>query len=262
MQRQNIRKSKSRVESICFYAAVIFIWQCIFWLGTTIFGFWKPYAFPSPAGVIQTFGRLLKDGSIVMAMLQSIKRCLLGFGISLLFGGVTGILITHFPLMRRNLKPLMMGIQTLPSICWVPFAILWFGLNESAIYFVVVMGSIFSVSLAIEDAFTQIPPIYTKAARTMGTNKKQMYRYVLFPAALPGIVSGMKQSWSFAWRALMSAEVMSSYVGLGYALITGRDMADINQVMAVMIVIVIIGILIEKFVFGNIERHLKKKRGL
>jgi len=93
----------------------------------------------------------------------------------------------------------------------------------------------------------------------MGTNKKQIYRYVMFLAALPGIVAGLKQSWSFAWRTLMSAEVMSSFVGLGYSFMTGRDMADINQVMAV---IVVIGILIEKFVFGKIEKSLKKKRGL
>lgn len=262
MQKQNMTRNKSVLQGLCFYIAVILVWQCAFWLGTSVLEIWKPYAFPSPIGVVESFGNLLKDGSLLVAVLQSIKRCLLGFCISLVIGAVAGIAITHFAFLKRNLKPLMLGIQTLPSICWVPFAILWFGLKESAITFVVVMGSVFSVALAIEDAFSQVPSLYIKAARTMGTGKRQLYRYVMLPAALPGIVSGMKQSWSFAWRALMSGEVMSSYVGLGYALMTGRDMADINRVMAVMIVIVVLGILIEKFVFGNIERRLKKKRGL
>lgn len=256
MQKQSMTKNKKRMQSIGFYLIVILAWQCIFWLGTSVLEIWKPYAFPSPVGVLETFGRLLQDGSLLVAVLQSMKRCLLGFLLALIIGGVFGILITHFSLLKRNLKPLMLGIQTLPSICWVPFAILWFGLKEGAILFVVVMGSVFSVALAIEDAFSQVPHIYIKAAKTMGTSKKQLYRYVLLPAALPGIAAGLKQSWSFAWRALMSGEVMSSFTGLGLALMTGRDMADINQVMAVMLVIVVLGILVEKLVFGKIEKKL------
>lgn len=262
MQKQNMTKNKRILQGLCFYIGVILVWQLVFWLGTSVIGLWKPYAFPSPLGVVESFGRQLGNGSLVMAVLQSLKRCIIGFCISLVIGAVAGVAITHFAFLRRNLKPLMLGIQTLPSICWVPFAILWFGLKESAILFVVVMGSVFSVALAIEDAFSQVPSLYIKAARTMGTGKSQLYRYVMLPAALPGIVSGMKQSWSFAWRALMSGEVMSSFVGLGFSLMTGRDMADINQVMAVMIVIIVLGILIEKFVFGKIEGRLKKKRGL
>ena len=164
--------------------------------------------------------------------------------------------------LQKNLKPVILGIQTLPSVCWVPFSILWFGLSTQAILFVVVMGSAFSIAISVDNAIKNIQPIYIKAALTMGAGKRQLYRYVIFPASLPELVSGLKQGWSFAWRALMSGEVMTTSVGLGQTLIMGRDMADINQVMLVMLVIVVVGILIDKFIFSVIEKRLLMKRGL
>lgn len=189
-------------------------------------------------------------------------RVLTGFAISLVVGVLFGILIIQSEYLSRNLKPLLLGIQTLPSVCWVPFAILWFGLNESSIIFVVVMGSVFSISLAVESGIKEVPPIYIKAAKTMGVTPANMYTKVIFPAALPSFVAGLKQAWSFAWRALMSGEVMSASVGLGYTLMIGRDLADINQVMTVMLVIVLIGIVIDKGIFSSVENYLLKKRGL
>ena len=173
-----------------------------------------------------------------------------------------GALIIRFSYLERNLKPLILGIQTLPSICWVPFAILWFGLTESAIVFVIVMGSAFGIALSIESGIKNIPPIYIKAAQTMGVKPLALYRRVIFPAALPAFISGLKQGWSFAWRALMSGEVMSASVGLGYTLMVGRDLADINQVMSVMLIIICIGILIDKGIFSLLENHILRQRGL
>ena len=155
-----------------------------------------------------------------------------------------------------------MGIQTLPSICWVPFSILWFGLTQTAIIFVVIMGSAFSMAIAVDNAILNVPPIYKKAALTMGANQKQIYWKVIFPASFPELISGMKQGWSFAWRALMSGEVMTTSIGLGQTLMTGRNLADINQVMLVMVVIVVVGILINQVVFYNVEKRVLKKRGL
>ena len=173
-----------------------------------------------------------------------------------------GIIIINSEYMCRNLKPVILGIQTLPSICWVPFAILWFGLGESAIIFVVVMGSAFSIALAVESGVKNVPPVYIKAAQTMGIGTFDLYRKVIFPAALPAFVSGLKQGWSFAWRALMSGEVMSASVGLGYTLILGRDLADINQVMTVMLVIIVLGIIVDKGIFMQVENRMLRKRGL
>ncbi len=164
--------------------------------------------------------------------------------------------------MQKNLKPVVLGIQTLPSVCWVPFSILWFGLSTNAILFVVIMGSAFSISISVDNAIKNIQPIYAKAALTMGASRKQMYLNVIFPASLPELISGLKQGWSFAWRALMAGEVMTTSIGLGQTLIMGRDLADINQVMLVMVVIVAVGIIIDKCIFSVIEKRILKKRGL
>ena len=260
MQKKNTIMKK--VNSLLFALLLILLWQIIYTLGTGVFGWWKPYALPSPRGVLESLVRMLQNGTLFKASASSLRRVLLGFSISLVTGTALGILISASGYFNRNLKPLLNGIQSLPSVCWVPFAILWFGLGEASILFVVVIGSTFSVSLAIENAIRTVPPIYRKAAQTMGAGKRQLYLHVIWPAALPGVLAGLKQSWSFAWRALMSGEVMSAYVGLGYTLMAGRDMADIDQVTAVMLIIILVGMLVDRLIFTTLEHHVLKKRGL
>ena len=255
-------KLRKIAGSILFLIILIAFWQFLYVAATDWLELAQPYAVPDPAGVVESTGTLLKNGTLFAAVAKSMLRVLIGFLISMVIGVLFGILIIQSEYFARNLKPLLLGIQTLPSICWVPFAILWFGLKESAIIFVVVMGSVFSISLAVESGIKEVPPIYIKAAKTMGVTSGRMYTKVIFPAALPSFVAGMKQAWSFAWRALMSGEVMSASVGLGYTLMMGRDLADINQVMTVMLVIILIGIIIDKGIFSSIENHILKQRGL
>lgn len=254
-------KTRKIISSILFFVGLILFWQLLYIAGTDWFHLVKPYAVPHPLGVWESLWRLTLDGTLFAAVCRSLLRALFGFAIAIVIGTVFGILILNSEYLCRNLKPLILGVQTLPSICWVPFAILWFGLKDSAIIFVVVMGSAFSISLAVESGVKNIPPIYVKAARTMGVNGLTLYRKVIFPAALPAFVSGLKQGWSFAWRALMSGEVMSASIGLGYTLMLGRDLADINQVMTIMLVIILLGILMDKGIFSLIENRILKKRG-
>lgn len=255
-------KTRKILGSILFFIGLLAVWQLLYVAATDWFAWAKPYAVPHPAGVAQSAKTLLMNGVLAAAVAKSMLRVLAGFLISVVVGVLFGILIIQSDYFARNLKPLLLGIQTLPSICWVPFAILWFGLKESAIIFVVVMGSVFSISLAVESGIKEVPPIYIKAAKTMGVTPGKMYTKVIFPAALPSFVAGLKQAWSFAWRALMSGEVMSASVGLGYTLMIGRDLADINQVMTVMLVIILIGIVVDKGIFSSVENHLLKQRGL
>ena len=244
---KKIRKSNIAGE-ILFLFGIIILWQIFYVAGVDGLGIWKAYAMPSPVGVWNSFVEMMKQGTLLAAIGNSLLRGAIGYILSLIIGAVIGILI--------------MGIQTLPSICWVPFSILWFGLTQTAIIFVVIMGSAFSMAIAVDNAILNVPPIYKKAALTMGANQKQIYWKVIFPASLPELISGMKQGWSFAWRALMSGEVMTTSIGLGQTLMTGRNLADINQVMLVMVVIVVVGILIDQVVFYNVEKRVLKKRGL
>lgn len=247
---------------LLFLVLLVAAWQGVYWLGVDILALWKPYAMPSPLGVAQSFVDLCQDGKLFEATANSLLRGISGYAIALAVGVALGILLHRSRYLQKNLKPLVLGVQTLPSVCWVPFSILWFGLTTQAILFVVVMGAAFSVAISVDNAIKNVQPIYTKAALTLGADKKQLYLYVTLPACLPELVAGMKQGWSFAWRALMAGEVMTTSIGLGQTLIMGRDLADINQVMLVMLVIVLVGIIIDKCIFSVAERRILRRRGL
>lgn len=247
---------------ILFLGILVVVWQGFYWLSVDLLAWFKSYAVPSPIGVGQRFVELCSDGTLIEATGNSLLRGITGYFIAVVLGVLLGWMIHHFRYLQKNLKPVILGVQTLPSVCWVPFSILWFGLSTQAILFVVVMGATFSIAISVDNAIKNVQPIYIKAALTMGAGKRQLYRYVILPACLPELVSGLKQGWSFAWRALMAGEVMTTSIGLGQTLIMGRDLADINQVMLVMLVIVIVGIVIDKCIFSVMERKILMKRGL
>jgi NitT/TauT family transport system permease protein len=150
----------------------------------------------------------------------------------------------------------------LPSICWIPLAVLWFGLTEKAILFVVLMGSLLSVTIAMEDGRKQMPKIYGMAGRNLGAKGFRLFWSVLLPASLPFIVSGLKQGFAFGWRSLIQAEMIFLSLGLGQLLMMGRDLNDMNQVIAVMILIIILGFIIDGLVFRTMERKLQERWGL
>jgi len=187
---------------------------------------------------------------------------MIGYLLSIAIGSAIGMIMVRSRFIGENISALLLGLQTLPSICWLPFAILWYGLNESAIIFIVAIGSLFAVALSIESGIRNVNPLYIRSARTMGARGARIYLYVILPAALPAIISGLKQGWSFAWRALMAGEMLSATVGLGQVLMLGRDLADISQVVAVMIVIIALGLIVDKLIFGRIERSVRNRWGL
>jgi NitT/TauT family transport system permease protein len=167
-------------------------------------------------------------------------------------------------LLRDTVGVLALGLQTLPSVCWVPLALLWFGQSEGAMLFVVVMGTLWSIVIATESGIRTIPPIYVRAARTMGSKGIHTIVHVVLPASLPIVLSGMKQGWAFAWRSLMAAEIYVTIVsgfGLGNLLHYGRELNDMPQVVGIMFVIVLVGLGVDKLVFAPAERFLRRRWG-
>lgn len=250
------------LSKIFFYIGLIALWELTYQIGVNWFGIWKPYAFPSPINVFKSIVFLTANKTLPIAIATSMKRILIGYSTSVLIGSFIGILIVKFKYLDDNLSPLILGLQTLPSICWLPFAILWFGLGESAITFVIAIGSTFAIAMSIESGIKNVNPLFIRAGRTMGAKGFTLYRKIIIPAALPNIVMGLKQAWSFAWRALMAGEMLTATRGLGQVLMWGRDLADISQVMAVMIVIILIGLLVDKLIFASVEKNIRYKWGL
>ena len=174
------------------------------------------------------------------------------------------LLMSASRFMQDTVGALALGLQTLPSVCWIPLALLWFGQTETAMLFVVVMGAVWSVMIATDHGARSIPPIYARAARTMGSNGFHRWTRVILPASLPFLVSGMKQGWAFAWRSLMAAEIYVTILtgfGLGHLLHYGRDLNAMDQVIGVMVVIVVIGLITDRALFSPWERFLHRRWG-
>jgi len=250
------------LKTILFYIILIAIWELIYKLGVGVLHWWKSYAFPSPLSVFQTLVSLGQGGSLELAVLVSMKRMVIGYLLSAVLGVTLGLLVSQMQHFGSQFNAFILGLQSLPSICWLPFAVLWFGINESSVLFVTTIGSTFAISLAVISGIKNINPLYIHAAKTMGVQGIMLYRDVMIPAALPNLVTGLKQGWSFAWRALMAGEMMSSTHGLGVMLMQGRDFGDISQVVAMMIVIIVIGLAVDRLLFGRLERKVWRRWGL
>ncbi|MCL5290966.1 MAG: ABC transporter permease [Actinobacteria bacterium] len=203
-----------------------------------------------------------QDGSFPLAILTSMRRIAEGYGLSLIIGIPLGMLLGRVKILKETVGSIVLGLQALPSICWLPLAVLWFGLSERAIAFVVVMGALLSITIATEDGVRNTPPLLLRAARTLGSNGIRTYLDVVFPAALPSIVTGMKLGWSFAWRSLMAGELLFVSLGLGHLLEVGRQLNDMAQVIAVMIVIIALGLFVDRAVFNVLETRIRRRWGI
>jgi NitT/TauT family transport system permease protein len=244
-------------KQVVFYGALIAIWA-----GLAKSHIWPPYLFPPPWGVAQALHDGFTDHSFWIGIAVTMKRMLIGYSLSVMLGMALGLGVSSSKFLEETLGGLLVSLQSLPSICWIPLAVLWFGLTEKAILFVVLMGSLLSVTIAMEDGRKQMPRIYGMAGRNLGASGFRLFWYVLLPASLPFIVNGMKQGWAFAWRSLIQAEMIFLSLGLGQLLMMGRDLNDMSQVLAVMILIIVLGYLVDGLIFRTMERRLQEKYGL
>jgi NitT/TauT family transport system permease protein len=240
-----------------FYAVLIAIWVLLAELKV-----WPPYVFPTPRGVFQALWAGFADHSFWIAIAVSMRRMLIGYALSVVLGMILGLGVASNKFLEETVGGLLVSLQSLPSICWLPLAVLWFGLSEKAIIFVVVMGSLLSVTIAMETGRQQMPKIYGMAGRNLGARGFPLFWNVLLPASLPYIVSGLKQGWAFAWRSLISGEMIFVSLGLGQLLMMGRDLNDMSQVIAVMILIIGIGYIVDGLVFRTVERRIQQRWGL
>ena len=249
-----------RTLRACFFFAVL----VLSWEGLCRARVWSPVLVPSPSSVGLYLWSALADGTLLGAAVVTLRRLVFGYLFGIALGLPLGLLTARFKLVNDTLGLVSLGLQTLPSVCWVPLALLWFGQTEAAMFFVVVMGTLWSMIIATESGVRNVPPIYARAARTMGSKGLHTWLKVMLPASLPFVVSGMKQGWAFAWRSLMAAEIyvtILSGFGLGHLLHYGRELHAMEQVIAIMLVIIAIGLLADKILFSPWERFLHRRWG-
>jgi len=241
-------------------AVVIFVaaWQALVW------AHWKPeYIVPSPFTVMRQFGH--DAGSLTGAVGVTMRRAGIGFGVSIVIGGVIGLAVARVRVLRAAIGSMITGLQTMPSVAWVPLGIVLFQLSERAILFVVILGAAPSIANGIIDGIDNVPPLLMRAGRVLGARGFSALRYVVVPAALPSVVSGLKQGWAFAWRSLMAGELITAFpghIGIAQTLNNAAQNADFVSVYEAMIVIFVVGVAVDALLFGTVVRAIRRRYGL
>lgn len=248
---------KIALKRIIFFSAIILVWEFLSFLGV-----WTQSVLPAPSSVAETLYIGFQNKTLIYDLLASFRRLFIGLAIALTIGTLLGILLAKSKTADETLGTLILAFQSVPSIVWLPLAILWFGLNEQAVIFIVILGGTFVMTINMRMGIKNVSPIYIKAAQTMGSKGFDMFFKVIFPAAVPHAVTGMRLAWAFAWRALMAGELLSTGPGLGYTLKYASDFGDMSMVVGVMILIGIIGSVVDQIIFQRIEKKVMHRWGL
>jgi NitT/TauT family transport system permease protein len=237
---------------------VLGIWELVHLSG------WKKEIFPGPGGTLANLGDQLKTGLLWHAIATTGERAVIGFGLAAGIGAVIGALVSRIRPLRAAVGSLITGLQTMPSIAWFPFAIILFGINTSAILFVIVLGAAPSIANGLIAGVDYTPPLLLKAGAMMGLRRISLYRHLILPASLPAVIAGLRQGWAFAWRSLMAGEllvIIANQPSLGVLLSTDQDQADMQSATAIIIVILILGILVHTL-FSAADRAIRRRWGL
>jgi NitT/TauT family transport system permease protein len=252
---------RSVLPPIVFLSGLVVVWQLAYEAGIK-----PPYALPSPAKVWETFWTTVESGRAGEAIWTSLSRGAVGFAMSLVIGTMLGLAMWWSRWLRAAIGPIVSGLQSLPSVAWVPAAIIWFGLSNAAIYTVVLLGAVPSIANGLLSGMKQVPPLFDRVGRVLGLSSLARTRYVLLPAALPGYLGGLRQGWAFAWRSLMAAELITYSPalgqGLGQLLNLGRELSQMSLVITSITLILVVGVAIELLLFAPLERRVLNRRGL
>jgi NitT/TauT family transport system permease protein len=241
---------------------VLVLWQALI----TFHVVDDPTKLPSPADVGGEFKDAWLQGTLLGFIWTSVSRGLLGFLFALAIGTPLGLLVARVKFVRAAIGPVLSGLQSLPSVAWVPPAVIWLGLDNSMMYAVILLGAVPSIANGLVSGVDQVPPLFLRAGRTMGATGLRGAWHIVLPAALPGYLAGLKQGWAFSWRSLMAAEIIASSpdlgVGLGALLENGRNASSMSMVFQAIILILFVGIAIDLLIFSPLERWVLRSRGL
>jgi NitT/TauT family transport system permease protein len=253
-----MRSSALRVlQFVAFYGGLILLWQLLYEAQL-----WSPYLFPEPSQAAHALQRYVDNGVLQDALVATLQRMLIGFAIAFSLGMVIGVAIASVRWLDHTSGTLVVGMQSLPCVTWLPLAILWFGLSERAIVFVVVLGSVWAIAISARDGVRQIPLLQRRAAQVFGAARWQTIRYVTLPGMLPSMVQGLKLGWSFSWRSLMAGELLFVSSGLDRLLELGRDLNNMGLIIGIMGVIVAIGLAFDRLLFAPLEGWVRQRWGL
>jgi NitT/TauT family transport system permease protein len=244
-------------QKIFFFTLLILIWQAICYMEI-----YPRYLLPRPLDIVKSLVFGFTKAHYGIAIFESLKRVIFSYIIAVLFGLLSGLIIARYKFFDNTLGASLTALQSIPSIAWVPLALLWFGISEAAVIFIVILEAFIPCTLGVRTGVLTIPKEIIRAAQCLGAKRLDLYTRVIFPAILPQLLSSLRLSWAFAWRALIAGELFVTGLGIGQKLELARSLADMSQVISMMLIIAIFAYITDNLFFTNIENKIKESWGL
>lgn len=188
-------------------------------------------------------------------LLASFSRAVLGFGLASAVAIPAGLVVGRSEVIREYLEPVIRLLYPIPGIAWIPLAILWFGLTDKAMIFVVFIAEFFAIFFNTEAGARQINPVIIDAARCYGATGVTLLRRVILPATIPSIITGTRIALGGAWRMIVAAEMLAAKAGVGFVLMQARYQFQAADLMMTMILISVVGFGTEQLIIRTIERR-------
>jgi ABC-type nitrate/sulfonate/bicarbonate transport system permease component len=258
-KREGIRKIFRGAVGI---ATVLLIWQVM------AVGYNLQQILPPPLAVARTIfntltlnyeQRWLYGPNIYEHLLSSFTRAITGFSVAAAVAIPLGLVVGRLRNVREYVDPVIRSLYPIPGIAWIPLAILWFGLGNTAVIFVVFIAEFFPLYFNTEAGARNINPILIDAARCFGAKRLTLVRRVILPASIPYIITGMRIALGGAWRMIVAGEMLASQSGIGSILMESRYQFRATDLMMAMILISVVGYITERLIVGTLEKKTTEK---
>jgi len=239
------------------FAVALAIWQTL-----SLAGIWPQVLFPSPLEVVVAFGADLASGVLLINLGVSLRSLALGFALGCAIAVPLGYLMGLNRASRDFFDPLINLLQAIPGLAWIPFAILWFGLGQGAVTFIIVMSVFFPVLHNLLTGIRMVQPVLIEAVQTLGAGRFAVIRHVIFPATLPNLMTGIRLGIAFGFRSLVGGEMIASTDGLGYAIFNAQQYFQSSRIVVGMLTIGIVWLAMDRLVLRPIEQRTTMRWGL
>ncbi len=218
---------------------------------------------PPLESVARTLWGMLADGSLVVNAGATLLRVFIGLAISFAIALPLGVLMARYWVAERIFQPVLSVLMPIPSLAWVPLLILWFGIGNTATILVVVYASVFPLVYAVWTGVRAVNPLWLRAASVMGADELALFRQVIWPGALPYIVTGLRLAFGRAWIGVIGGELLASpELGLGEIIFNAKEYLQAGVMLSTLVCIGVIGVLFEHFVFQALEHATVRRWGM
>lgn len=255
--RETVRKRRAWLSDLFPFGVGILVWQIV-----SLLNIWPRVLFPSPYEVAEAFAADIASGVLLVNLGVSLKSLLIGFVVGSAIAIPLGYLMGLNKKSRDFFDPLVNLLQAIPGLAWIPFAILWFGLGQGAVTFIIVMSVFFPVLHNLLTGIRMVQPVLIEAVQTLGAGRTAVISHVIFPATLPNLMTGIRLGIAFGFRSLVGGEMIASTDGLGYAIFNAQQYFQSARIVVGMLAIGITWLIMDRLILRPIEQRTTLRWGL